>query len=101
MTKTSVTARNRRRKVLAERYAPRRHELLSKLRDPALSFDERLAIYRRLRKLPRDIFPIRYKVRCELTGRARGNYRKFSICRNQFRSLALLGEIPGIRKASW
>lgn len=39
--------------------------------------------------------------RCELCGRARSYYRKFRICRLCFRKLAHLGEIPGVRKASW
>jgi small subunit ribosomal protein S14 len=39
--------------------------------------------------------------RCELCGRARGNYRKFRICRICFRTLALKGHIPGVKKASW
>jgi small subunit ribosomal protein S14 len=36
-----------------------------------------------------------------LCGRDRGNYRKFSICRICFRMLALKGQIPGVKKASW
>ncbi len=39
--------------------------------------------------------------RCQLCGRPRAFYRKFQICRICFRSLALKGEIPGIKKASW
>ena len=39
--------------------------------------------------------------RCGLCGRPRAYYRKFGICRVCFRNLALLGEIPGVRKASW
>ena len=39
--------------------------------------------------------------RCELTGRARGYYRKFRISRIMLRELALQGKIPGMRKASW
>ncbi len=39
--------------------------------------------------------------RCQLCGRPRAYYRKFGICRICFRNLALLGEIPGVRKASW
>ena len=40
-------------------------------------------------------------LRCDLCGRARGNYRKFRICRICFRTLALRGQIPGVKKASW
>jgi small subunit ribosomal protein S14 len=39
--------------------------------------------------------------RCELCGRRHAYYRKFQICRLCFRKLALQGEIPGVRKASW
>jgi len=39
--------------------------------------------------------------RCQLTGRARGVYRKFGISRIMLRKLALEGKIPGMRKASW
>ncbi|PIP57217.1 type Z 30S ribosomal protein S14 [Candidatus Woesebacteria bacterium CG22_combo_CG10-13_8_21_14_all_45_10] len=46
-------------------------------------------------------FKVRYRNRCRLCGRARGYLRKFGICRLCFRELALKGEIPGVRKASW
>lgn len=39
--------------------------------------------------------------RCELTGRPRGFLRYFRMCRNQFRELALKGQIPGVTKSSW
>jgi len=46
-------------------------------------------------------FSSRKQNRCQLCGRSRAVYRKFGICRCCFRQLALLGEIPGVRKASW
>lgn len=39
--------------------------------------------------------------RCQRCGRARGYIRKFGLCRICFRELALRGEIPGVKKASW
>jgi small subunit ribosomal protein S14 len=39
--------------------------------------------------------------RCEITGRARGVYRKFRISRIMLRKLALEGKVPGMRKSSW
>lgn len=39
--------------------------------------------------------------RCNRCGRARAYLRKFGLCRICFREMALRGEIPGIRKASW
>ena len=46
-------------------------------------------------------FSTRRYNRCQLCGRPRAYYRKFGICRCCFRTLALQGEIPGVRKASW
>ena len=54
-----------------------------------------------LAQLPRDASPTRLRQICALTGRSRGNYRKFKISRIMLRELALQGKIPGMRKASW
>ncbi len=47
----------------------------------------------------------KYKVRkvnrCQRCFRRRAFYRRFSLCRLCFRELALRGEIPGVRKATW
>jgi small subunit ribosomal protein S14 len=46
-------------------------------------------------------FKVRGYYRCQRCGRSRGTLRKFGLCRICFRDLALRGEIPGVRKASW
>jgi small subunit ribosomal protein S14 len=46
-------------------------------------------------------FSTRKVRRCEITGRARGVYRKFRVSRIVLRELALQGKVPGMRKASW
>jgi small subunit ribosomal protein S14 len=46
-------------------------------------------------------FKTRAYTRCGICGRQRAVYRKFKICRICLRQRALLGEIPGMRKASW
>ncbi|MCX8030453.1 MAG: type Z 30S ribosomal protein S14 [Thermodesulfovibrionales bacterium] len=46
-------------------------------------------------------FPVRYHNRCKLCGRPKGYMRKFGMCRICFRQHALLGQIPGVTKASW
>lgn len=46
-------------------------------------------------------FSTRAYTRCQICGRTRAVYRKFRICRICFRTLANLGEIPGVKKASW
>ncbi|MBI4500925.1 MAG: type Z 30S ribosomal protein S14 [Gemmatimonadetes bacterium] len=46
-------------------------------------------------------FAVRRYNRCQRCGRRRAFLRKFGMCRICFRELALRGEIPGVRKASW
>ena len=46
-------------------------------------------------------FAVRGYNRCGRCGRARAFLRKFGVCRICFRELALMGQIPGVVKASW
>ncbi|MFA5839101.1 MAG: type Z 30S ribosomal protein S14 [Candidatus Margulisiibacteriota bacterium] len=46
-------------------------------------------------------FETRRHNRCALCGRSRSFIRKFGICRICFRNLALTGQLPGVKKASW
>lgn len=46
-------------------------------------------------------FPVRKKFRCQRCFRPRAYLRRFGLCRICFRELALKGEIPGVRKATW
>jgi small subunit ribosomal protein S14 len=46
-------------------------------------------------------FAVREYTRCRRCGRARAVYRRFLLCRICFRELALIGELPGVTKASW
>ena len=46
-------------------------------------------------------FSARKNNRCKRCGRSRAYLRKFGLCRICFREMALAGEIPGVRKASW
>lgn len=46
-------------------------------------------------------FSTRRYNRCQFCSRRRAVYRKFGICRICFRTMALQGLIPGVRKASW
>jgi small subunit ribosomal protein S14 len=56
-------------------------------------------------KIAKSLRPAKYKMqehhRCGLCGRPRAYIRKFGICRICFRSLALTGQVPGVRKSSW
>ena len=101
MAKTSQVLRDRRRKELIKKHAEKRAALRKKLKDPNVSVDEKLQVQEAFAKLPRNSCPTRLKRRCEITGRARGYYRKFGISRIALRDLALRGQLPGVRKASW
>lgn len=51
--------------------------------------------------LPKKFKPTKIRNRCARCGRARAYIRKYGICRLCFRDSAHLGDIPGVRKASW
>ncbi len=46
-------------------------------------------------------FKVRAYNRCRFCGRPRSYIRKFAMCRICFRLRALMGELPGVTKASW
>lgn len=59
----------------------------------------RKALVNKSKRTPK--FSVRAYNRCNLCGRVHGYNRDYGICRLCFRKLAHLGEIPGVRKASW
>ncbi len=89
MAKKSWIARERKRKLLVEKYAERRKAM------------KEAGDWVGLQKLPRNSSAVRMRNRCRLTGRARGYMRQFGLSRIAFRDMARNGIIPGIRKASW
>jgi small subunit ribosomal protein S14 len=101
MAKTSQVFRDRRRKQLIKKHAAKRAELRKRLKDRNASMEEKLQVQEAFAKLPRNSCPTRLKRRCELTGRPRAYYRKFGVSRIALRELALRGQLPGVRKASW
>ncbi|MCZ6482174.1 MAG: 30S ribosomal protein S14 [Alphaproteobacteria bacterium] len=101
MAKTSAIEKNKRRARLIEKYAARRAELKALAKDNSLPAEERFAARLKLAKLPRNSSPVRLRLRCDLTGRPRGVYRKFRLSRIALRDLALSGKIPGMVKSSW
>jgi len=101
MAKIGVINRNENRKRLVTNKAATRAELKAKIIDESLSWEERMGARDALNKLPRDSSKVRVRNRCAITGRGRGNYRKFKICRNVFREMASHGDLPGVTKSSW
>ena len=101
MAKQSSIQKNNDRKEKSTRYWKYRKLLRERAIDPKISIEDRIEARTKLEKLPRDTSPLRVVNRCLLTGRPRGNYRKFGLSRIAFRQLALDGKLPGVTKASW
>ena len=89
MAKKSITARQNKREKMVAQYAEKRAALKA------------AGDYAALDKLPKNASPVRLKNRCQLTGRPKGYMRYFGISRIVFRDMALNGQIPGVKKASW
>lgn len=93
--------RRENKRISLQRHKSKRKQLREQLNDPSLTIEEKYGILAAIEKLPRDSSHIRLSHRCKLTGRARGVYRKFGLCRNILRELAMQGEVPGLVKSSW
>ncbi len=101
MAKQALINREEKRRAMVKKYAAKRVEIMVVINDVNRSDEERQAARQKLQALPRDSSPSRLRNRCNLTGRPRGVFRKFGLCRNKIRELAMQGEIPGVTKASW
>ena len=101
MAKKSSVEKNKRRMKLAKQFAGKRARLKAIADNRELPPEDRFAARLKLAEMPRNSAPTRIRNRCELTGRPRGTYRKFKLCRIKLRELASVGQIPGMVKASW
>lgn len=101
MAKKSSIVKNEKRKKLAEKFEPIRRELRRKVVNLKLSVEERALAGLKLQKLPKYGSRCRVVNRCRITGRARGNFKKFGLSRLMFREMAHKGLIPGVTKSSW
>ena len=101
MAKKSSVEKNNRRRKLADQYKVRRAKLKAVAMSKTVTAEERFAARLKLAELPRNSHPTRIRNRCEMTGRARGFYRKMKLSRIKLRDLASQGLIPGMVKSSW
>ena len=99
-TKASI-AKQKRREGLVKLKWDKRQMLKNVILDMSKSEEERMTAVDLLNKMPKNSSRVRLRNRCQFTGRARGNLRKFKLSRLCFREMALQGLIPGIFKASW
>ena len=100
MAKLALINKQHRREKLVAKYAKKRETIKAKMSVNATP-DERMDAMKKLAKLPRNANPTRLHNRCSVTGRARGFSRMFGLCRQQLRTLASEGKLPGVRKSSW
>ena len=101
MAKKSSIENNNRRARMAKAKLATRTALKAIAMDRDLPFEDRMKATMRLAQMPRNSAQIRVRNRCEVSGRARGFYRKFKVSRIALRELGSQGMIPGITKASW
>jgi small subunit ribosomal protein S14 len=101
MAKTSSIERDKKRRRMAKRYDARRARLKAIIKDETKPAEERFEAVLKLAEIPRNSSKTRIRNRCEVTGRARGYYRKLKMSRVSLRQLGSEGLIPGLVKASW
>jgi len=100
MAKKSMLERESKRKKLVIKYSTKRTILINELKK-ATSLEEIFEVSAKLQKLPRNSSRVRVRNRCWKTGRPRGYFRHFGLCRNAVRELAHDCFLPGVTKASW
>ena len=101
MAKLSSVQKNLFRQKLIKKYKFKRDGLKAKFKDKNITLEERIAYQNKLNDHPRNGSSIRHRNRCEITGRPRGNYRKFGLSRIKLRELSMTGDLPGVVKSSW
>ena len=101
MAKASAKNRDLKRRKLNKSLEGKRAKLKAIIANKEAPMEERFAAVLKLAEMPRNSAKIRQRNRCALTGRPRGNFRKFNLCRVALRNLASRGELPGVTKSSW
>jgi small subunit ribosomal protein S14 len=101
MAKKSSIEKNERRKKMTAQHAVKRAALKAVMRNPESTDAQKRTAQVGMQKLPRNSAKERIRNRCSMTGRSRGYVATFGLSRIAFREMALMGLIPGVRKASW
>ena len=100
MAKLALINKQKKREKMVAQYAKKREAIKAKMSVNATP-EERMDAMKKLAKLPRNANPTRLHNRCSVTGRARGFFRLFGLCRQQVRTMASECKLPGVRKSSW
>ncbi len=100
MAKKSMVQRELKRQRLVMKYAKKRQVLKNLMKESTILKDK-LALHRKIQKLPKNSSYVRLHNRCMITGRPRGFYRDFGLSRHVLREMAHQGLLPGVQKSSW
>lgn len=100
MAKKSMIEREKKRLCLVLKYSRRRQLLKTKIKTTS-NIEQKFVFYGRLMKLPKNSSFVRLHNRCQITGRPKGYYRDFGLCRMKLREMFHQGLLPGVSKASW
>jgi len=100
MTRKSIIEKEKKKNKLLLHFFKKR-DILIKERKNKNSLNDILIINEKLQKLPRNSSKTRIRNRCWKTGKPRGYFKFFGLCRNILREFALNCLLPGVIKASW
>lgn len=100
MAKKSMIEREIKRSKLFYKYRVKKEEIKQSIKS-GISFEENLALQKKLQEIPRNSMNCRRRNRCWKTGRSRGVYRDFGLSRHVLREMAHECLLPGVRKSSW
>ena len=101
MAKKSAVNRNLMVGKLIKQHLAKRDSLKAIANDESLPLEDRFDARLKLAEMPRNSSPVRYRNRCDVTGRPRAFYRKLKMSRIALRELGSQGQIPGLVKSSW
>jgi len=101
MAKLALVNNQAKREKMVKKFAKKFAALKNIMMSKDSSSDEKIGAMKKMAKLPRNANKTRLKNRCAITGRSRSFMGQFGLCRQQMRTLASEGKLPGVRKSSW
>jgi small subunit ribosomal protein S14 len=100
MAKKSILQRELLKEKLVNKFLIKRKYILKQLKK-VNKLNILFLLYKKIQKLPKNSNKIRLRNRCWKTGKARGYYSFFGLCRNIIKNSAYNCILPGLIKSSW
>jgi len=101
MAKLALVNKQATREKMVKKFTKKFAALKAVVMSKASTGDDKINAMKKMAKLPRNANKTRLKNRCAITGRSRSFMGQFGLCRQQTRTLASEGKLPGVRKSSW